>query len=126
MGGSGGFFPPTGVWGQSPQWGFRGQRPLPPIVPTGVQGATPPASYRSNGGSGGNAPCLLSFQRGFRGQRPLPFIVPTGVRGTESPIILYLCYIHKLNVIYSPARFEDFRKRFRRVYSRETANRTLY
>ena len=58
MGGSGGFFPPTGVWGQSPQWGFRGQSPLPLIVltgglgaepPMGVQGAKPPAPNRSQG-----------------------------------------------------------------------------
>ncbi len=48
MGGSGGFFPPTGVWGQSPQWGFRGQSPLPLIVPIKIWGQSPPQATHPN------------------------------------------------------------------------------
>ena len=89
MGGSGGFFPPTGVWGQSPQWGFRGQSPLPPIVLIKICTvhnspqikeiskkynfkkiifwAKPPAPNRSNRGLGGQRPP----KNGVKRQLPL-------------------------------------------------------
>ncbi len=47
-GGSGGFFPPMGVWGQRPQWGFRGQRPLPLIV---ALWEAPPPTPPAKGGN---------------------------------------------------------------------------
>ena len=67
-GGSGGILPPSGVKGQSPLWGFRGQSPLPLIVLIKI--CTVPDSLQKR-----NFQKNIILRKLFFGQSPLLLIV---------------------------------------------------